>query len=241
VSFDLAALTERLTRAGQPAAVLNGTPDASSAQVGAGSAAPAVPNGPDADPARRVSGRGPKRRRWTMPNSPAERTAEPVNQPPTLYRCPHCGERHQPISMGGGGLAAAYSRSVLPDPTRPEPLGRGDADTASLRRDDFHRGERTRSPCPRRARRPCASAPRIFGRASNDQHQGGSSMTAHQHDGLERAEREAEVDQAAAEAVRLVDLSYLADGRHRDVRQRALQVRAERLARVWTRKGKRLR
>jgi hypothetical protein len=66
-------------------------------------------------------------------------------------------------------------------------------------------------------------------------------MTAHQHDGLERAEREAEVDQAAAEAVRLVDLSYLADGRRRDLRQRALQVRAERLARVWTRKGERLR
>jgi hypothetical protein len=50
------------------------------------------------------------------------------------------------------------------------------------------------------------------------------------------ADREA-TDQAAAEAVRLVAVSYAHElaGRRMTAHQRALQARAERLARRWTR------
>jgi hypothetical protein len=101
----------------------------------AGDTAPPVEPGPPAP----TSTRRPKRRRWAMPGSPAERVAEPVDPPPAeLHPCPHCRERHQPIRMGGGGLAAAYARPLLPDPyaSRPGPLGRSsDADVSSLARD----------------------------------------------------------------------------------------------------------
>jgi hypothetical protein len=89
-------------------------------------------------PPRRAAGRGPRRRRWLPPTDPAERMAETVDPPPALYRCPHCGERHQPFPLEAGGLSA-FARSILPDPKRPEPLGRSaNADTASLRRDAFN-------------------------------------------------------------------------------------------------------
>jgi hypothetical protein len=68
-----------------------------------------------------------------MPGSPVERTA--ATEPPALYLCPHCGERHQPFPMATG-MADLYGRSLLGDPGRPEPLGRSaNADTVSLRRD----------------------------------------------------------------------------------------------------------
>jgi hypothetical protein len=102
-----------------------------------GPAAPGPPNPPT--PPRRTAGRGPKRRRWTLPGSPAERRAEPVDPPPAgPHRGPHCGRDHQPIRMGGG-LAALAGRSVLPEPgqRRPPPLGREPGDTAALVRDSF--------------------------------------------------------------------------------------------------------
>jgi hypothetical protein len=96
-----------------------------------GSVHPADP--PGASPPPR-----PKRRRWLPPTTPAERQAEPVDQPTArLYPCPHCGAVHQPVPIGGGGLADIAGRSLLPDPTRPEPLGRQAGDTSSLVRDSF--------------------------------------------------------------------------------------------------------
>ena len=81
-------------------------------------------------PARRTGGRGPKRRRWTLPVSPAERTAEPVDPPPpTLYPCPHCCERHQPVPLPADLLGRALGR----DRWWHDPM----ADTTSMVRDHF--------------------------------------------------------------------------------------------------------
>jgi hypothetical protein len=57
--------------------------------------------------------------------------------------CPFCGKRHQPVPLGGGGLAAIYSRPLDPvdDPyrSRPMPLSRaGPVHDLALRRDAFN-------------------------------------------------------------------------------------------------------
>jgi hypothetical protein len=168
VSLDLGALAERFRRADQPtpppepsapaerpwltaeahlppaASPVTGLASTPITGHGGGVYSNSAPNAEPVagSPPRRATGRGPRRRRGVMPTSPSERTAEPVDQPPTLYRCSHCGERHQPFPMGGGGMAAIYSRPLdfadAPYGVRPRPLGRQDADTASLRRDGFH-------------------------------------------------------------------------------------------------------
>jgi hypothetical protein len=81
--------------------------------------------------ARQTEARGPRRRRWLPPSSPTDRAAEPVDPPPTLYRCPHCGERHQTLDLTAGGMAALYGRE-LGGPYR-STVG----DTVSLVRDNF--------------------------------------------------------------------------------------------------------
>jgi hypothetical protein len=88
-----------------------------------------------------MAGRGPKRRRWTTPSPAAEQPpADGATEPPEpeLFMCPHCRTRHQPINLITGGVADLYGRPVVGDPGRPEPLGRGSADTVSLRRDAFN-------------------------------------------------------------------------------------------------------
>jgi hypothetical protein len=79
----------------------------------------------------------PPRTRRTGRRRRGDRLGDPAGQSPTLYRCPACGQNHQPIPMGGG-LADAYSRTILPDPTRADPIGRGRADTSCLVRDGFN-------------------------------------------------------------------------------------------------------
>jgi hypothetical protein len=156
VSLDLVAIAERFKRASQPvtpSAPVAGTsrPSHPGADVLA-SNPPVTGHGPavysntgqEAEPGpagltsppRRTAGRGPRRRRWLPPSSPAERMAETVDPPPTLYRCPHCGERHQPFPMATG-FADLYGRPLVRDPYGAEPLGRGPADETSLRRDRF--------------------------------------------------------------------------------------------------------
>lgn len=51
--------------------------------------------------------------------------------------CPGCGNRHAPLPhLAAGGGLTAYSRPLLSDPSRPEPLGRSaDADVSALVRD----------------------------------------------------------------------------------------------------------
>jgi hypothetical protein len=67
-----------------------------------------------------------RRRRRATPASPAERSAR-YGQPPYLPW------------VHGAGMAAAYGRTILPDPYRPEPVGRAvPADTSSLVRDGFN-------------------------------------------------------------------------------------------------------
>jgi hypothetical protein len=147
MSLDVDALVARFTRARQPTPSL-APPSfpAPPAHPGADVMAYNPPSKPQqggdltpSPPPRRTSGRGPKRRRWAMPGSPAERRQATVDPPtPELFMCPHCGERHQLIPMHTGGYAALYGRSVVDDPTRPEPIGRANADTTSLVRDLFH-------------------------------------------------------------------------------------------------------
>jgi hypothetical protein len=76
--------------------------------------------------ARLAAGRRPlalagPRPRLALPAPPRRR-----QDPPELPLCPRCRTRHEPRPhpTGGRGLAAAYGRRILPDPTRPEPLGR---------------------------------------------------------------------------------------------------------------------
>ena len=158
-ALDRRALAARFrqARAGQPAPAPAGDPgpwltaeaylppnSPEPAPVAAGGDPPATepppPPGsptswPTPGPSRR---RRPKRRRWTMPSSPAERTAEPLEPPPARYRCPHCGGNHQPTSLEGGGPFAAYARQIVPwDDGRPPPVSAGYADTSALRRDGF--------------------------------------------------------------------------------------------------------
>jgi hypothetical protein len=61
----------------------------------------------------------------------------PVEEVPL---CPRCRTRHQPRPhpAGGGGLAPAYGRTILPDPDRPAPLGRGPAHDKALYRDQVN-------------------------------------------------------------------------------------------------------
>jgi hypothetical protein len=74
-----------------------------------------------------------------MPTSPTDRRQETVDPPPSGYRCPICGEHHQPIRLGGGGAAAAYSRTLMAEAGQrgPTPIGSGPAHTAALVRDGF--------------------------------------------------------------------------------------------------------
>jgi hypothetical protein len=57
---------------------------------------------------------------------------------PKLPLCPRCRTRHEPRPLprgGGRGLAALYGQQVVPDPNRPEPLGRqADETPLELRR-----------------------------------------------------------------------------------------------------------
>jgi hypothetical protein len=61
----------------------------------------------------------------------------PALPAPDLPLCPRCRTRHEPRPhpAGGRGLAALYGRPVVPDPTRPAPLGRTAVDPAPLLRD----------------------------------------------------------------------------------------------------------
>ena len=64
------------------------------------------------------------RPRLALPAPPRRRQDPPE---PPLPLCRYCKTRHQPRphpAIGGRGVAAAYGRTLLPDPTRPEPLGR---------------------------------------------------------------------------------------------------------------------
>jgi hypothetical protein len=65
---------------------------------------------------------------------PRPRRALPSPEHPI---CRRCGIRHEPRPhpAAGGGLAATYGRTILPDPTRPEPLGRGPAHDKAVYRD----------------------------------------------------------------------------------------------------------
>jgi hypothetical protein len=60
--------------------------------------------------------------------------------PPEHPICRRCGTRHEPRPhpTAGAGLAAAYGRSLLPDPTRPEPLGRSAVGPRPLLRDQVN-------------------------------------------------------------------------------------------------------
>jgi hypothetical protein len=65
----------------------------------------------------------------------------PALPAPPWPPCPRCKQRHEQRPLprhGGTGLAAAYSRNLLPDPTRPQPLSQGEVDDTSLQRDRFH-------------------------------------------------------------------------------------------------------
>jgi hypothetical protein len=57
------------------------------------------------------------------PPAPRPLRALPAPEHPL---CPRCRTRHEPRPhpAGGGGMAAAYGRTIRPDPTRPEPLNR---------------------------------------------------------------------------------------------------------------------
>ena len=110
-----------------------------------------------------TSGRRPRRRRWTMPSSPAERQAEAVDPPPTLYRCPTCGKNHQPVRLEGAGIFAPYRRVLVRDSWadgRPRPIGE-DGDTSSLIRDGFRPWHR--SPAAEAVAPPLTLRERIAG------------------------------------------------------------------------------
>lgn len=68
------------------------------------------------------------------PPRPGPRWALPA---PHYRVCAACGNRHAPLpQLAAGGGLAAYSRPLLSDPSRPEPLGRSaDADVNALVRD----------------------------------------------------------------------------------------------------------
>jgi hypothetical protein len=70
------------------------------------------------------------------PATPSPRLALPA---PELPLCPRCRTRHEPRPhpATSRGLAAAYGQQVLPDPTRPQPLGRDPGHTLGLIRDSF--------------------------------------------------------------------------------------------------------
>jgi hypothetical protein len=70
------------------------------------------------------------------PARPGPRRALPAPEYPV---CAACGNRHGPLPhLAGGGGLAAYGRTLLPDPSRPEPLGRSaNADVKALIRDRF--------------------------------------------------------------------------------------------------------
>jgi hypothetical protein len=148
MALDLDAITARLRQASRveppPARPLVPPPVTGPASRAAQGAPAPEPSTPPAAASGVVAPEGPtrrrpKRRRWVMPSSPAERRAETVDPPASLYRCPYCGRNHQSIPMGGGGAAAAYARPLDHDPyaARPAPLGHGPADTSSLVRDRF--------------------------------------------------------------------------------------------------------
>ena len=113
--FDLEQLTGRLRRAIAPTPIAE--PGASALSPGpaprAAVQSPHAPGSPQPPP-----GRGHPARPAGVPSP-----GRPV-QPP---RYPW---------LHGGGLSA-MGRNLLPDPTRPEPLGRGPADTSSLVRAGF--------------------------------------------------------------------------------------------------------
>jgi hypothetical protein len=54
-----------------------------------------------------------------MPSSPAERRAETVDPPASLYRCPYRGRNHQSIPMGGAGRLPLMPALLTMTPTRP--------------------------------------------------------------------------------------------------------------------------
>lgn len=136
--MNLDQMTSRLRRAitppaTAPASAPNPEPTSRAAVEGplaprsptpGGGGHPAPPPGSSPSSSRR-----PKRRRWLPPTSPAERHAEPVDQPPVLYPCPHCGEAHQPFPMSSSRGLAAFGESLLSDLGRPEPLNRTADDT----------------------------------------------------------------------------------------------------------------
>jgi hypothetical protein len=142
MSLDLGRVAERFRRAGQPIPPVVGT--SRPAHPGADTLAYNPVTEPEADhgrlsPPRRMAGRGPKRRRWILPGSPAERRQKAINPPEQeLHPCPFCQQTHQPIPLYRAGLADTYGRSLLPDPNRVEPIGRQSADTVSLVRDLFN-------------------------------------------------------------------------------------------------------
>jgi hypothetical protein len=149
MSLDLGALAERFKRAGQPAenpAPDGASPyvrtsaraehsaeapwlTAEAAMPPVTTLGPTVESNTPADaphpehvrplPPPRASGRAPSGDGLTMPDSAAERDAEPVDQPPTLYPCPFCRQIHQPVPLTGGGMADAYSRTLTSDPYSP--------------------------------------------------------------------------------------------------------------------------
>jgi hypothetical protein len=57
------------------------------------------------------------------PPAPRPLRALPAPEHPL---CPRCRTRHEPRPhpAGGGGMAATYGRTILPEPTRPAPLNR---------------------------------------------------------------------------------------------------------------------
>jgi hypothetical protein len=59
----------------------------------------------------------------SMPPPPRPLRALPAPEHPL---CPRCRTRHEPRPhpTGGAGMAAAYGRTILPDPTRSAPLNR---------------------------------------------------------------------------------------------------------------------
>jgi hypothetical protein len=132
VSLDLATIAERFKRAGAVAPPPDVPEPAPRAAVeGPPAPGPLPPLGSVADrPAPEGPapvGRRPRRRRWQMPGSPTERQQAVVDPPPAeLHPCPFCGERHQPVRLGGGGLLA-YAQPIAAAPWetgRPRPRAR---------------------------------------------------------------------------------------------------------------------
>jgi hypothetical protein len=127
--FDIDQLTSRLRRAITPPATApaNAPSDPTPRAAVQGPLAPGSPTSGDGDhpappPGASPSTRRPRRRRWAVPTSPAERNAPAVDQPPAeLHPCPFCPAVHQPIGMRGHGLSDAYGQVLLSDPYSPRP------------------------------------------------------------------------------------------------------------------------